>query len=1332
MNKFNKTALTLLFILSTALLWADSSGELAKSLYSPLFTGGGSSVINMETPQSASLNPAAAGNFQRTILDLNYTNLYNFDESGMGHAANAGLSYPTKYGVFTGALHFLTTDGLNADTLNFGTLGAMDLSFSKEIYKNLFTGFGISGTYGSKDWGTGLNMGIIHRAGTLGVFNNFVWGASLTGLGRGYGSSGSYMEAVPENLTLNVSAGFDLVSRNDFVWNINGTLGFPTFTDLKLELGQEIRIQENLRISTSSSFIASDMAEGNYLTLIPSVGVFYNLPLNGGSVKKSKMQSNEMEIQAAGAPLYDGTGAFGAGVTMPFGVRDRKAPEITHDYEGTIYLSPDLNGVQDELNLSYTAEDERYIMGYTFSVYNEEGDLVREFRNKDERPENESFKNIFDRMFSAITGASLPETFRWDGVMESGATAPDGKYEIIMSFWDDNENRATTEKMEVVLDTVSPSLSLDKPDGADLIFSPDGDGNKDLLRFKQNGSREGLWSAAILDQSGNKVKTLEWKDENPDSFDWDGTDDAGVIVPDGLYSYHIESTDPSGNFVEDVLNNILINTEQPEVALAIDSAWLSPGNSEGAGVLNFSPELSVTSGIVEWELQVQDMNGRSYWSFNNRRQGILEIPRELNYSGEAGVNGTITEGKYRGYLNVVYQNGYHPEVYSPVFTVDTTAPVGLVSGGEILSPDGDGFKDALVLSLDTSEEDYWEGFIRNSDNEVVKSYFWRGKADPELKWEGRDQDGRPVPDGRYSFHLEAFDKAGNRGFSTPHSFSLDTREMSVQLTVSEDAFSPDGNGVKDDLLFYTAVDNPEGLESWTWEIIPESGGDAVFTRSGESGLPESLVWKGEGRTGIAPDGSYKGRLSLVYLKGDRPEAFSGVFVKDTSAPVLELSSEKTLFSPDGDGMGDSVTIRQSASPESEYSAEIVDSTGAVVRSWFWREEIEDQVWDGKDENGNIVDDGSYSYHLRSSDAAGNSSEKILSGIRVDTRPTSVYLTAENSLFSPLSETYNSQNFKIHLSNLEGVESWTMDIKDSSGERVHSFGGMAPVPEQISWDGRDAEEKLQEGSFSAEMTVVYAKGNRPVGRSRDFIVDNSAPMVDVGLGPVPFSPDDDNVDDELKIALNVRDLSPVRDWEMIIKDPRGREFIRFGGKGRPSERIIWDGRSRQGELVQSAEDYPFEIRVTDYLGHSTVERGSIPVDILVIREGGRLKVRISNITFKPYMAELVTEGEQGAKNQDVLERLSQVLKKYGSYRILIEGHAVSEYYDNAARAAREEKEELQPLSLARATAVRGTLAGLGIQNSRMDVDGKGGTEPIVPHSDLDNRWKNRRVEFILIK
>jgi len=39
---------------------------------------------------------------------------------------------------------------------------------------------------------------------------------------------------------------------------------------------------------------------------------------------------------------------------------------------------------------------------------------------------------------------------------------------------------------------------------------------------------------------------------------------------------------------------------------------------------------------------------------------------------------------------------------------------------------------------------------------------------------------------------------------------------------------------------------------------------------------------------------------------------------------------------------------------------------------------------------------------------------------------------------------------------------------------------------------------------------------------------------------------------------------------------------------------------------------------------------------------------------------------------------------------------------------------------------------GVDPRRLTVVGLGSSEPVVPFTDVQNRWKNRRVEFVLIK
>jgi outer membrane protein OmpA-like peptidoglycan-associated protein len=138
-----------------------------------------------------------------------------------------------------------------------------------------------------------------------------------------------------------------------------------------------------------------------------------------------------------------------------------------------------------------------------------------------------------------------------------------------------------------------------------------------------------------------------------------------------------------------------------------------------------------------------------------------------------------------------------------------------------------------------------------------------------------------------------------------------------------------------------------------------------------------------------------------------------------------------------------------------------------------------------------------------------------------------------------------------------------------------------------------------------------------------------------------------------------------------------------------------------------------------------------VDVLVIREGGNLRVQVPSIVFGSNSGgfEGLTPEIVGT-NDLILRRIAQVLNKFNTYQVRVEGHA-----NPTARTERErrlEQAELQTLSEARAKAVVDYLVNLGVDRSRLSYFGIGAARPIAGIDDHDNWWKNRRVEFLLVK
>ena len=1301
-------------------------------LYSPAFLSGGTASVNTESPMADSLNPAVSGNKQRTILDFNYIALAGLGtEPGWGNIVNSGITLPSKYGVFSGNLHFLQSP---FSSINMGVLGGIDVSFSKDIFPELSFGAGISlraGAAETTDWGLGLNLGILGFAGDMGILKDITYGIAIKDMGKGYKPVAG-RNAFPPIFTPSLSTAFNILKTALFSLRFSSDITLPSFQDFRFMLGTELGYRDFIFLRSAYQFDLMELIDTNLNSRIFPVSF-------GGTVKlknalknittSSNLNRSEININFSAAPMQNGIWAFGLGLNVPLGVIDKNPPSIDIGLKDIEYISPNLDGIMDTLIVPVSIKDERYIKGYNFIVSDATGKAVRIIVNKDIRPENLTFKNFIDRLLYVKKGIEVPSKLIWDGKTDKGKVAADGKYTYYVEAWDDNGNRAKSTVKTVVVDDTAPSVKVESPY---LVFSPNGDKSKDVLVLNQVGTKEDLWQAFFQDTEGNDIKKYTWQNSKPPNFEWDGKNDKDVLSKDGVYNYRITSTDRAGNTGSASLKNIIINTQATPINVSIDKSYFSPNGDKIMDTVLLSLIVPVTSGIEKWNLDIKDSKGNIKKVFS----GKGTIPSTIVFDGKDDKNVLLPEGKYRAELNVHYINGNNPTAMSPYFYIDTTKPSASVKSDiMIFSPNGDGNKDNVTLFQETSEEINWKGTIKNGSGKVVKTFFWRGKADSKIVWDGRDDKGMLVPDGKYTYLLETSDRAGNYGKSNIVSMVVNTQETPVFLSTDLIYFSPNSDGEKDNLKIIPHIKVKIGIESYTLEI-KDTKNNVVREFSGRNGIPKEFKWDGLDNKGKrVKDGRYYAYINLKYTNGNNPKAKTQAFTVDTQFPVITASASYKLFSPDGDGRLDTLKINQKSSNENLWEASIKDSSGKVVKSYFWKGSAVDFTWDGKDENGNKLPDGRYTYAVQSMDKAGNKASAQIGDITIDTRPTPVFVTVQSRGFSPNNDGYmDTISFKIYVSLKEGISSWNLKLINNSLKKTEKvFSGSSDIPDLISWDGKNDSGNISEGDYIGVLTLNYFKGNMPAAKTNSFILDISPPKVSLEISPKPFSPDNDGVDDELYLNIKVNDLSPIRNWEIKITDPKDNLFSVFSGKGVPSDRIVWNGVSDTGELVQAAEDYPLIFTIRDDFGNIRAIKKVIPVDVLVIREGNKLKIRISSITFAPNSPDFITLDEtKAAKNEKTLKRLAEILKKYNRYSIRIEGHAVNLSWYDPVKAAKEEKEELLPLSLARAEAVKEALVKLGVNAGRISTAGLGGSQPIVPFSDKENRWKDRRVEFILIK
>ncbi|MFP4230560.1 MAG: FlgD immunoglobulin-like domain containing protein [Spirochaetaceae bacterium] len=826
--------------------------------------------------------------------------------------------------------------------------------------------------------------------------------------------------------------------------------------------------------------------------------------------------------------------------------------------------------------------------------------------------------------------------------------------------------------------------------------------------------------------------------------------------------------------------------------------YISPATEEGTNNLELPFSTVVVEGenvvVVEYNLTVFDSDGNVVWTesqveedrvgFFGRLFGAdkprVEVPDTLTWDGtyqdsDLGEDGEFVEDGDYTYQLFIRDDQENISTTPPFnVTVDNERPQIEELGPpeyRIFAPVEDSDRPTVSFPQETGREVSWTGRIENTDGEVVWERTWENPTpgnrardvspSSPLTWDGTyrleddDRDGTQVPQGSYKYTLSSTDRAGNTTEETSDwDMVVNTESGGVTLELEADtpAFSPNDDGRKDELPFSITLEETEGVADWEIEVRDPRRRNPVVRRvSGDAPVPEEGTFDGRDEEGdVLRDGTYEAQVVVEYENGLVETSQVREFVIDTEAPEGSLQADTAPQSTPADAplvfggtrkLG--LDIAADIDPEAEWTATVTTPEDEyevdLAAAGFEGPEI-DVEWDGSEVAGVSAPDGEYSLQLSATDDAGNVGRTSTVTAIKETRPTPIDLTVERSRIAPhLEDEPDSVTFLTDYEVEEHIEEFQLEIRNEDGDVVRSVYRSTPFDE-FEWSGEDNAGRLvEEGDYTASFRIIYRNGNRPeitgvgpvfVDRTRER-AEPGKPEVELEASPLPFAPDDDGRNDTLTLSMRARSDLPIDRWSLEIIDPKDNGFKSWSGEGEPPEEITWDGEAEDGELVQSAVDYQAVFRVVDTDGNEAEVERTVPTDILVIRENGRLRIRIASIHFAPYEADLFAiDREDQEENFRILRRLATILDRYPEHDILVEGHANHVLYRDEEQMQQEQEQALLPLSESRAEEVRKALIILGIDRERMEFEGVGGARPVVDFDDHENTWKNRRVEFLL--
>ena len=538
----------------------------------------------------------------------------------------------------------------------------------------------------------------------------------------------------------------------------------------------------------------------------------------------------------------------------------------------TNYFSPNFDGIQDTINLTLKINDNSIITAWEADVMDNNNNIIKKFKSVDKLSiKSLTFQKFLDQIFSLKHQVDIPSKLIWNGEDDSGKVVPDGSYKYILKAWDDNKNDGKSMPGDLNVITVTPFVAASP---SYLTFSPDNGGDRTNIAFNIKSSNIISLAdvkAEIIDNNSNIVNTFDYQGSTPQTLTWDGRDSKGSIAPEGIYSFVIRASDPAGNSAQTEINSISLITAVPSVYISRNVDVFSPALNSIALFIQSISNPSPIDRMNKWHIRIYDTNNYNVKEFS----GTGLLPPELVWDGKDNNNIRLPDSIYSYNVQLDYESGLHPKSDTGYIEIRSTpTSIRIIPQYISFSPiEGSRQKTISFTNiLKGKPSDSIELKIFDSISNIV--YYDRedlSNFPAVFTWNGLDNNLSPLPEGRYSYVIDASDNAGNKNESRVDSIFLKTGREKITAQSDVGAISP-VNSTQNKAVF-TITGSKDDVAGYTFEI--KTSNNNIVWNTNANTFIDNIIWNGIDNSGNhVTDGIYTYDVKVTYNNGQAPEIVS--------------------------------------------------------------------------------------------------------------------------------------------------------------------------------------------------------------------------------------------------------------------------------------------------------------------------------------------------------------------------------------------------------------------------------------------------------------------------